>query len=68
MFVNTCVIAYNKWETKIKQPTVELPVFTCIKGSHGAEYIFMSTLSTSTLLVDEYEYEYIAKTWAQVHF
>ena len=26
---------------------------------HGAEYIVMST---STLLVDEYEYEYIAKT------
>ena len=31
---------------------------------HIAEYIFMTT-STSTLLVDgnEYEYEYIAKTW-----
>ena len=34
---------------------------------HGAEYIFMST-STSTLLVDEYEYKYVAKTRGRVHF
>ena len=25
-------------------------------------------MSTSTLLVDEYEYKYIAKTWVRVHF